>query len=417
MNGVKVSAAVVAMLIAGHSLACAQDRAESDFAASLRLRGGFDTNPVFANGAGVPGSAFIATDTALAGGMKTDAYTIGATVEADTVHYAEPLYAPTVHEKLVLRGTTDIAGVALRSESVIDDTDSYNLRFSDVSQTVKGEYKFDGLKLFTTAEVGRTSLNQTNAIFDDFLPVPLQFYRAVLVPGVSVTHRGFEAGASINLSVRRYTETLDLFGYRRDNERVQPFIFASYEGKAITAFAAVSRLIGTWHDVDFSPVQRTLFEGNFKYQIAPFGVELKISRRAGETSFPISPITIDSTYTAKASWQAAPKLVLSAGVGYVTTEYLDSPFSARTQTYGLGASYALASDISLGVDLSYADGTLISGDPAHGIITSVSLTKRFTHANDDLKKKFAADVLPPQALSVGTISERFPDRAGEILPL
>jgi hypothetical protein len=101
----------------------------------------------------------------------------------------------------------------------------------------------------------------------------------------------------------------------------------------------------------------------------------------------------------------------------VTTEYLDSPFSARTQTYSLGVSYALAGDMSLGVDLSYADGTLISGDPAYGIITSVSLTKRFTHAKDDPKKKFAADVLPPRALSVGTISERFPDRVGEILPL
>jgi hypothetical protein len=48
---------------------------------------------------------------------------------------------------------------------------------------------------------------------------------------------------------------------------------------------------------------------------------------------------------------------------------------------------ALADDVSLGLDLTYADGTLISGDPAHGIITSASLTKRFIHGEDGVRQK------------------------------
>ena len=42
--------------------------AEDDFIASLRLRGGYDTNPQFSTGSGIGGSAFIGTDTALAAG-------------------------------------------------------------------------------------------------------------------------------------------------------------------------------------------------------------------------------------------------------------------------------------------------------------------------------------------------------------
>jgi len=113
-----------------------------------------------------------------------------------------------------------------------------------------------------------------------------------------------EVGVSVNLSTRRYVDVVDDFGYRRDNERVQPFVFAKYDGADVTAFGSVSRLYGKWHDVDFSDVDRLLFDATVTWRAKPFKIDLGATRRASETTFPISPITIDTIYSAKASWAA-----------------------------------------------------------------------------------------------------------------
>jgi hypothetical protein len=115
-----------------------------------------------------------------------------------------------------------------------------------------------------------------------------------------------------------------------------------------------------------------------QWRVAPFTIDLAAFRRAGETTFPVSPITLDTAYTAKASWQVEPKLTMTAGIGYATTDYLDSRFSAQTWTYGIGASHDLGSGYAIGLDLSRLQGTLISGEKANAIIVSSSLTKKFT---------------------------------------
>ncbi|WP_369673081.1 hypothetical protein, partial [Enterococcus lactis] len=79
--------------------------AEDDFVASLRLRGGFDTNPQFSNGTGIGGSGFIGTDTALAAGTREKDYSYGVAAEASTTQYANPLAVPALTGKVILRGT------------------------------------------------------------------------------------------------------------------------------------------------------------------------------------------------------------------------------------------------------------------------------------------------------------------------
>jgi hypothetical protein len=351
--------------------------AEDDFTASFRLRGGFDSNPQFSAGPG-HGSAFIATDTALAAGTKADGYTLGVAAEANTTHYAQPLLTPSLGGKVILRGSLGDDDLKLDSTTTISDTSTYNLRASDLIESVKAEAKFDSVKLFVTAEGGRSSLNQTNAIFPHFLPDPQQYWRGTLIPGGSVVLGKAELGASVNLSVRRYVQEFDIFGYRRDNERVQPFVFAKYNDDAITAFASISQLYGTWHDPDFTNVNRLLFDASLDWRAKPFTVGLTAWRRASETSFPISPITIDTAYSAKVSWNVEPKVTLAASIAYAATDYLDSPFHARTLTYGIGASRDIGDDLTFGVDLAYAKGSLISGDDAQAFVVTSSITKRFS---------------------------------------
>jgi hypothetical protein len=156
---------------------------EHEFAASFRLRGGYDTNPEFSSGNGIGGSAFIASDTALAAGSKDGNTILGVAAEANSIHYANPLATPTLGGKVILRGSLGDDDFKLSSTTTIADVSSYNLRSSDLTQSVKAETKVDSLKLFVTAEGGRSSLNQTNAIFQDFLPSPHQYWRATLVPG------------------------------------------------------------------------------------------------------------------------------------------------------------------------------------------------------------------------------------------
>jgi hypothetical protein len=373
-------------------LAASAAHAEDDFVASLRLRGGFDTNPVFSNGGGIGGSAFIGTDTALVAGTKEKDYSYGVAAEASATQYANPLALPALTGKVVLRGTYGGDDANIAATTTIADTDTYNLRSSDLIQSLKGEVKFGAIKVFTTVEGARSSLNQTNAIFRDFLPSPHVYLRGTLIPGIAYVGDKFEVGTSVNLSVRRYQRELDDFGYRRDNERVQPYLFAKYQDKDITAFASISQLRGTFHDVDFTNVNAILFDANVQWRIAPFTFDLAAYRRAGETTFPISPITLDTAYTAKATWQIEPRLALTAAVGYSTIDYLDSPFRQQVLTYGIGASHDLGNGYAVGLDLSRAQGTLISGDKAGAIIVSSSLTKKFTpFAKETAPEKPAAN--------------------------
>ncbi len=322
------------------------------------LRGGYDTNPQFSNGIGIGGSAFIGTDTALAAATREQGYSLGVAAEAGTTQYANPLASPTLTGKVILRGMIGDDEANLSSVMTVADVNSYDLRSSDLVQSIRGEVKFGSVKLFTTVEGARTSLNQTNAIFQDFLPDPQQYLRGTVIPGISVTSGKFEIGTSVNLSVRRYAQEFDDFGYRRDNERVQPFLFAKYSDKDFTASGSISQLRGTWHDVDFTNVNATLFEGNVNWRIHSVTIDLSASRRANETTFPISPITLDEIYTGKISWQVDPRLTLSSAVGYYVSQYLDSPFISRIVTYGIGVSH----DLGNGLDLTRAQGTLISGE-------------------------------------------------------
>lgn len=379
MRGVQVL--TVVFLLTGIGAVRATDApspaSQQDFAASFLLRGGYDTNPEFSSGSGIGGSAFIGAETALIAGSKFDNATLGVAAEAGTVHYANPQATPTERGKVILRGSLGDDRLKLSSTTTIADVSTYNLRSSEVSQALRLEGRIDRLKLFVTAEGGQSGLNQTNAIFQNFLPSPHRFLRTAIVPGVSIVRGKAEVGVSVNLSARRYRDEFDDFGYRRDNERVQPFVFAKYDGESVTAFGSVSRLYGKWHDVDFSDVDRLLFDASLSWRAKPFKIDILATRRASETTFPISPITIDTIYSAKASWTVDPKWTLAASLGYADTEYLDSPFVARTLTYGLGVTRDLGDDLTLSVDLTRAQGTLISGARADALIVMSSLTKKF----------------------------------------
>ncbi|MGM4917242.1 outer membrane beta-barrel protein [Tardiphaga sp. 813_E8_N1_3] len=370
----------VFIAVSGMYLLGAPAHAEDEFLGSLRLRGGYDTNPQFTSGGAPIGSAFIATDVALAAAGKDDKdkTSWGIAAEASATRYAAPELVPALTGKVILRGSMGDDAFRLSSTTTIADVNTYNLRTTDLLQAIKVESLQNSIRLFATAEGGRSTINQTNAIFADFLPVPLQYWRGAIIPGVSVIRDKTEIGVSVNLSARRYTEEFDVFGYRRDNERIQPFLFAKYDSDTITAAASVSQLFGYFHDVDFSNINRTMYDATLTWRLKPLTLDFTVSRRAAETSFPISPITIDTIYSAKATWQVDPKLALTAGAAYATMEYLDSPFRSQTYSVAVGMSREIMKDLKWGMDVSRTWGTLIDGEKSQAIIVASSLTKTFS---------------------------------------
>jgi hypothetical protein len=389
MLRMKVFIAVIGMCLLG-----VPAHAEDEFVGSLRLRGGYDTNPQFTSRGAPIGSAFIATDVALAAAGKDDKdkTSWGIVAEASATRYAAPELVPALTGKVILRGSMGDDEFRLSSTTTIADVNTYNLRTTDLLQAIKVESLQNNIKLFATAEGGRSTINQTNAIFADFLPVPLQYWRGAIIPGVSVIRDKTEIGVSVNLSARRYTEEFDVFGYRRDNERIQPFLFAKYDSDTITASASVSQLFGYFHDVDFSNVNRTMYDATLTWRLKPVTLDFTASRRAAETSFPISPITIDTIYSAKAAWQVDPKLALTAGAAYATMEYLDSPFRSQTYSVAVGMSREIMKDLKWGMDVSRTWGTLIDGEKSQAIIVASSLTKTFS---PDLVKTKADESAKP----------------------
>jgi hypothetical protein len=386
MLRIKVFIAVGGMYLLG-GFCAAPALAEDELFASVRLRGGYDSNPQFSNGGNGPqvgttgpggGSAFLNTEVGVAAAGKLDDITWNASAEANTTRYLKPGFEPSLIGKMNLRGTMGDDSFRVISTTSFTDISTYNLRSTDIAQSFKFETIQDKVKWFVTAEGALSRLNQTNVIFQDFLPIPLQYWRGAIIPGVSVTQGKGEIGVSVNMSARRYAEELDLFGYRRDNERIQPFIFGRYDDGEITAFASISQLYGIWHDIDFSNVNTTLYDANVVWRPKPFTLEFTAARRASETTFPISPITIDTALSAKGSWQMDDKWLLTAATGYTQSVYLDSPYKASTITYGIGAVRDVGSGMKLGFDLTRVTGTLLNGERAEGYIVASSLSKSFT---------------------------------------
>lgn len=372
---------VFVVVIGSYLLGAAARAADDELIASMRLRGGYDSNPLFSTGGGrgtgSVGSAFIGTEVGLIAAGKQDDITWNATAEANATRYIAPGIDPALVAKLGLRGIMGDDDFKVISTTSFSEINTYNTKSMDLSQAVKLESVQGKVKWFVTGEVGLSRLNQTNVLFQDFMPLPHQVMRGTIIPGVSVKEGKGEIGVSVNLSMRRYAEEFDLFGFRRDNERIQPFLFGRYEDGDLSMFASVSQLYGIWHDIDFSNVNTTLFDANLAWRPKPFTLELAAVRRASETTFPISPITIDTLLTAKGSWQVNDKWSLTAAAGYTQSVYLDSIYKATTYTYGVGAVREMGDGYKLGFDVTRVTGTLLDGEKAQGYIVASSLSKSF----------------------------------------
>lgn len=381
------------------------DQADDVLVGVARLRGGYDANPTLA----VParGSAFIGFDTALAATRELSSYRAGIAAESSLTNYSASDIDPQQRHKISLVVTNkDQDGLSLRSTSTMAYASTYNLRAFDAVQSVRAQWVDGVVRPFVTVEGRYATLNETNALYPDFLPVGSRYLRATAIPGIALSFGKVEVGSSVNVSVTHYLDEFDEFGYRRDNERIQPFLFFKYNSDNLDMFASVSQFFGFWHDPDFSNVNRTMFNVKAEYRLKPFTFEVAATRDAAETTFPLSPITVVTTFGGKAKWAVTDKDVLSIGAFNARTEYLDTALASDTRSYAFGYTHALMRDLTLGLDLSYTQFAPIAGDRAYATVGMLSLTKRFG-ADEKTEKKDTGGTRPPVRVAarppVGTL--------------
>src|SRR6218665_1297334 len=97
---------IVFVLVFGSYLLTASARAEEELLGSIRLRGGYDSNPLFSTNGGTSsghiGSAFVSTEVGLIAAGKQDDITWNATAEANATRYTTPGIEPALVGKIGL---------------------------------------------------------------------------------------------------------------------------------------------------------------------------------------------------------------------------------------------------------------------------------------------------------------------------
>ncbi len=391
--------AVIVCLLA---LAPEDSRADDVALGSIRLRGGYDANPQLLPGG--RGGAFAGVDAAFAMGRSDGGVDSALSGEFQRADYATRGLASAQRAKVTFDAQSDpfgepFAGWTLKSQSSAESVTSATTRSFDAVQSLRLSADGDGVRPFVVGELRYSRLNETNAILTDFLPEDQRFIRATAIPGVKAAFGNGEIGASVNLSATRYETDPDLFGYRRRNERIEPFLFYRAESALADVSIAVSRLAGTWHDPDFSPVRALLFDLGLTLHNPDKHWQFDATgrRSAADTTFPISPLTISELYSGTLSYGEPDRWRVGATARWLRTAYLDSPFSSAILSYGLTGSYQVNRDWSVGADLLRIHATALNGERVDSILATLSLTRRFAWGEKEKKAPAPSSASAPAA--------------------
>lgn len=364
-------------------------RAEDEILGSLQLRGGYDSNPTFSPAD--KGTALGGINAVIVAGRTTEDFIAALSAEASYTRYSEAVDAPVGRYKASFDiANRDQSEYSLKSTTSVASFRNYDTQSLDAIERVRVQKTSGEVQPFVTAEARYSELNESNVLLGEFLPQPEVYLRGTIIPGVSIKKNGLEVGASVNLSVTRYRDKLDLFGFRRDNERAEPFLFLRYNKDKFSLFASLSHLYGDWHDVDFSDVRKNLYELSLTYESDPIGFELSGKRTAEETTFPISPITIDTLYSGKIKRKLDSKNAVAFFGRYYEKEYLDSNFVQRSTSFGVQYTHDISDKASFGLEFARNRMSPILGPDVEGTVAIASLTQRFS-MSDDAKKRAGSD--------------------------
>jgi hypothetical protein len=124
-------------------------------------------------------------------------------------------------------------------------------------------------------------------------------------------------------------------------------------------------------------VNAVLFEVSLAAKWEPWSGELSLARTAEDTTFPVSPVTINTNFQAKIARELGEKTSAGFFGRALHRKYWDTPLYSRTRVAGVEIARELFEDVRIAGELGFAKSLLISGAEADGVIATIALTKRF----------------------------------------
>jgi hypothetical protein len=354
--------------------------AEDVFVSSIRLRGGYDSNPLLAPDG--KGAAFTTLEGAFAGGRKQDGWVTGVTGEFSATKFSASEFSTFQTHRFRLRlSNEDVEGLSLDSTTLFAAVATYDTRAPQIVQRTHVQAAEGSLKPFAAMEMRLVALNELNPLLGGFLPEPMRFMRGTFAPGVAYVDGKNEIAASFVVGRTKFEGDTDLFGFRRDNNRVQPALSGKYEKDSLSLRGSISYFRAYSEDAFFTDVSHFLFDISATVTWRKWSVDASFAQTAEETSFPVSPMTINRLFQARLARSLSDDVALAVSVRRLERDYWDTPFYSTTRIIGVEANYALNADVTLGGELAFARSQLISGNEADGVVATISLTKRFNREN------------------------------------
>ncbi|WP_342361243.1 hypothetical protein [Terrarubrum flagellatum] len=321
-------------------------RADDISAASIGLRGGYDSNP--ANIEGGKGSAFVTQFASwdFLRGSDKDGY--GVTLNAAATFYDPRVLAAALNNAATFRHAVALGdNLLLRSTLSATQEQTWSRRQNALTWRERLDYERGQLRLFLSADTKLTSLNERNIFaLGGFLPSDENFATLTLLPGIAWRTGETEIGVSFAASRTRYLEEFDYIGLRRRNDRWQPNLFASTLLWGAKLEGSLSAFNAKFPDRDFEGVRRILYTAKLTAPIDRVTLTASSGRSAEDTTLPFSVINISTSHEARASLRIDDKSSFDLFARRKTDDYVGLDAKSTTLTAGAEYQRVIAKDLT-----------------------------------------------------------------------
>lgn len=349
-HSIAASLVLASWVLAGATPAAATDAPAQEYSvATFGLRGGFDSNPM--NYLGGPSSGFInqsATWDYLRGSDK-EGYAIA--IATNNTVYESREVDPATALGITFRHATSLAdNLLLRSSISAVHEQTWSRRNDQLLWRERIDYDIGQLRLFTSVDTKVTTLNERNIFaLGSFLPYPESFVTLSVLPGILYRLSFGEVGVSLSASRNIFRFETDYLGLRRNNDRLQPNLFASASFLGVKVEGSLSYARVTFPARDFDDLQRLLYTARatipldmFRLPIEKLTLELGSARTLEDTTLPFSVINVSTLTDAKVVAKVNTNNTLAVFARRKNDEYVG--LGARAVTTTLGAEYSYAFD-------------------------------------------------------------------------
>lgn len=352
-------------------------------AASIGLRGGYDANPI--NRFGVRGSGFLSQIAAFetVQGGERDGFAVALALQ-NTLYEAAEIAPATTLTATFRHAMTLGEGLVLRSSVMTTAEQSWARRAAAVTWRERVDRDVGALKLFLALDARFVSLNERNIFAaGSFLPYAESFATFAMLPGASVKVGPAEVGASVLAARSGFRFPTDYLGMKRDNDRLQPNLFASGEWAGVRLEGSVSLAYIRFRAGAFAPITLPLFTAKATIPLdrigAPFGgmtLTLATQRTLEDTTLPFSVFALSTLSDARLAYRFPAGHQVSLTARHKADVYLG--LGVRSVLTMLSADYehrlteALSAHAGVSVRRVHDEGA----PPVSAFTVQVGLTRR-----------------------------------------